>query len=216
VSGTGSGGKRSMLGLTREREADASRSPSPVPAPVVLTVDRVIHDSLAQRIATVDSAKFGDSDALAQETCLTLIRAFGTLNAFLDEQLGQFELSRVRLHVLAFLNRAEADVRMTDIGAWLGVSKAHVTRLIDSLESNGLVERVSNRADRRATFVRISSPGRARLNAALPPHLAHMGRLLASLSEEEKLTLTHLLAKTREGLLQAMGKEPTAAPAFPV
>lgn len=178
------------------------------PASLTLHIDELWHNRLARSIATVDQAKFPNTETLSQETCLTLIWTFWTLNGLIDEQLGAFGLSRVRLHVLAFLSRAEAEVRMTDIGDWLGVSKAQMTRLIDGLERDGLVRRSVSKTDRRAIFVEVTSAGRERLDAALPGHVAHLSHLMEGLNEEEKLALTHLLAKSRSSMLEASGRSP--------
>ncbi|MBV9603351.1 MAG: MarR family transcriptional regulator [Chloroflexi bacterium] len=134
----------------------------------------------------------------------------------IDEQLAAFGLSRPRLHVLAFLNRAGNDVRMTDIGNWLGVSRAHVTRLVDGLERDGLVARSASEHDRRTILVHITPAGRHRLEAALPHHVAHLSRLLAELSSDEKSLLIHLLARAREAMLSAEGEPERPQPAFPV
>jgi len=138
------------------------------------------------------------------------------LNALIDEHLTQFGLSRPRLHVLAFLNRAGNEVRMTDIGNWLGVTKAHVTRLVDGLESDGLVVRSASRNDRRTILVHITPSGRQRLDSALPQHLSHLHALLDDLSENEKQALIHLLARARDSMLSATGAQDRAQPAFPV
>ena len=105
---------------------------------------------------------------------------------------------------------------MTDIGNWLGVTKAHVTRLVDGLESDGLVVRSASRADRRTILVHITTSGRQRLESALPRHLAHLHTLLADLSDEEKHVLIHLLARAREAMLTASGAQDRSQPAFPV
>ena len=146
---------------------------------------------------------------------MTLIRAFGALNVLIDEQLASFGLSRPRLHVLAFLNRAGNEARMSDVGTWLGVTKAHVTRLVDSLERDGLVERAASPVDRRTILVHITPEGRARLDAALPRHVEHLSALLRELTEDEKLVLIHLLARAREAMLEAAGEPRRPQPAFP-
>jgi MarR family transcriptional regulator, negative regulator of the multidrug operon emrRAB len=145
-----------------------------------------------------------------------LIRAFGTLNASIDEQLASFGLSRPRLHVLAFLNRAGNEVRMTDIGNWLGVTKAHVTRLVDGLERDELVERSATAHDRRTILVHITPAGRDRLDAALPNHVTHLSRLLGEMSSDEKSLLIHLLARARDAMLSAEGKSERPQAAFPI
>jgi MarR family transcriptional repressor of emrRAB len=118
--------------------------------------------------------------------------------------------------VLAFLNRAGNEVRMTDIGNWLGVSKAHVTRLVDGLERDGLVERSASPHDRRTILGHITRAGRLRLESALPDHLEHISRLLGELSSDEKSVLIHLLARAREAMLSAEGELEKRQPAFPV
>lgn len=153
---------------------------------------------------------------MSQEASLTLIRAFGTLNTLIDEQLANFGLSRPRLHVLAFLNRAGNEVRMTDIGQWLGVNKANVTRLVDGLERDGLVVRTASVLDRRTILVTITPSGRKRLDTALPHHLEHLSALLGDLSHDEKAMLIHLLARTREVMLSASSDRQRAEGAFPV
>ena len=129
-------------------------------------------DALARSIATVDRARSPGADACAQETCLTLIRAFGALKLLIDEKLGESGLSRPRLHVLALLNRAGNEVRISDIGAWLGVTRARATRVVDGLERDGLVARAASAADRRTILISITPTGRQRLDTALPHHLA--------------------------------------------
>lgn len=151
---------------------------------------------------------------MSQETSLTLIRAFGTLNTLIDEQLANFGLSRPRLHVLVFLNRA-SNVRMTDIGKWLGVNKANVTRFVDSLERDGLVARSASVLDRRTILVNITPTGRERLETALPYHVEHLSKLLGQLSHEEKAMLIHLLARAREAMLSASGDPQRPDAAFP-
>ena len=118
--------------------------------------------------------------------------------------------------MLAFLNRAGNDVRMTDIGNWLGVTRAHVTRLVDGLERDGLVARSASEHDRRTILVHITPAGRQRLEAAVPHHVAHLSRLLAELSSDEKSLLIHLLARAREAMLSAEGEPERPQPAFPV
>ena len=183
---------------------------------ITLTIDEVTHDRLASRIAATDEAKYPGADVLSQETSLTLIRTFGTLNALMDDHLSAFGLSRQRLHVLAYLNRVPGDVRMTDLSGWLGVSKGNVTALVDGLEREGLAERTLDQSDRRATVIRITAAGRERLDAVLPRHLEQLSQLWRGLDDNEKLALTHLLAKARRKLLEASGKPPRPQPAFPV
>ena len=165
--------------------------------------------------APSSTARFPGADTLSQETSLTLIRAFGTLNTLLDGQLANFGLSRPRLHVLAFLNRAGNEVRMTDSGKWLSVNKANVTRLVDGLEREGLVAR-SERAGPPRDPGQHYSYGRTRLDSALPHHVEYVGHLFGPLSDNEKLMLIRLLARAREAMLSGTGDGQPPDAAFPI
>lgn len=116
----------------------------------------------------------------------------------------------------AFLNRAGNEVRVSDIGKWLGVNKANVTRLVDGLERDGLVARSASVMDRRTVLVNITPAGRQRLDNALPERLQHPGGLRAALSDDEKSLLIHLLASARQTMLAASGQPERTQPAFPV
>lgn len=105
---------------------------------------------------------------------------------------------------------------MTDIGNWLGVNKANVTRLVDGLERDGLVVRSASLVDRRTILVTITPAGRKRLETALPYHVQHMSRLLEPLPHTEKAMLIHLLARAREAMLSASGDRQRPDAAFPV
>ncbi len=105
---------------------------------------------------------------------------------------------------------------MTDIGRWLGVNKANVTRLVDGLERDGLVLRIASASDRRTILVNITPSGRERLDTALPHHLKHLSDLLGPLSTDEKRMLIHLLARAREAMLSATSERERPEAAFPV
>jgi DNA-binding MarR family transcriptional regulator len=105
---------------------------------------------------------------------------------------------------------------MSDVSHWLGVNRAHVTRLVDGLERDGLVVRSPSAMDRRTVLVNITPAGRQRLDVALPQHLEHLGGLFGALSADEKSLLIHLLATAREAMLAASGEPERTQPAFPV
>ncbi|HUZ77242.1 MAG TPA: MarR family transcriptional regulator [Chloroflexota bacterium] len=175
---------------------------------VSVASEALLRDAMAQGIAEVDRAKFPGCDTRAQEASLTLIRTYGTLNDLIDDFLAVFGLSRARLHTLAFLNNSpDGEMRMTDIGRWLHVTKAYVTNLIDGLEREGLVERVPSARDRRAVVTRITPAGRTRLHEVLPSHLNRLRDLWAGLTEDELQMLVHLLAKARIELIAASGSD---------
>ncbi len=62
-------------------------------------------------------------------------------------------------------------LRMSELADRLLLSRSGVTRLVDRLERDGLVERASCESDRRGQWAGLTDAGRDRLRAASPTHL---------------------------------------------
>jgi DNA-binding MarR family transcriptional regulator len=83
--------------------------------------------------------------------------------------LGEYE-------VLLLLTRAdERRLRMSDLADRLGLSRSGVTRLVDRLQADLLVERASCATDRRGSWAMLTDAGHARLRRASPTHLRGVG-----------------------------------------
>jgi DNA-binding MarR family transcriptional regulator len=83
---------------------------------------------------------------------------------------------------------------MTDLAAQTLLTTSGITRVVDRLERDRLVERRACPTDRRGAFAAITGQGLARLNETLPVHLELVdlwltGRLSPS---ELETTLRHL------------------------
>lgn len=79
--------------------------------------------------------------------------------------LADYEL----LLVLAY--SPERRQRMSELANALVLSRSGATRLIDRLEDDGLVQRISCDTDRRGAWAQLTNAGYARLRAASPTHL---------------------------------------------
>ena len=79
--------------------------------------------------------------------------------------LGEYEL----LLILAYSE--ERRRRMGELATTLALSRSGATRLIDRLEADGLVRRVSCDTDRRGQWAELTDAGYARLRGASPTHL---------------------------------------------
>ena len=62
-------------------------------------------------------------------------------------------------------------MRMCDVAESVLLSRSGLTRLVDRLERDGLVERVSCDADARGAYAKLTDAGRAKLRAASTTHL---------------------------------------------
>ncbi len=107
-----------------------------------------------------------------------------TLDAELEEAHG---VSLVSYEVLVQLaDASDHRMRMCDLADSVQLSRSGMSRLVDRLERDELIERCACTADARGAFACITPAGRALIEAARPTH--HEGirkRFLAHFSEQE-------------------------------
>ncbi len=103
----------------------------------------------------------------------TFLRAHAHVTRVLEHELQAAEdLSLADYDVLYQLAAAEENrLRMSDLADRLLLSRSGATRLVDRLETAGLVRRASCATDRRGLWAHLTDAGRARLQDATPTHL---------------------------------------------
>ena len=142
-----------------------------------------------------------------QLTTKTLLStdAFGKLlgaHATLTRELSATLLSSHGLTIndygcLLLLSRADENgMRRIDLANDLQLSPSGITRLLDRLEDQGLVEKGECESDARVSYAILTDDGLAKLREAAPGHVEDIDRRLSAvLSEEEIETLNELLGK---------------------
>ena len=119
------------------------------------------------------------------------------LDGMLREKLG---VSTLESNLLGHLARKGVEWRMSDFTEALLLSKAGVTKLIDRLEADELVERGRMPSDRRVTLVHITPKGTALLRQArAETELFVKENFLEHLSEGEREGLSTGLRTVLEG-----------------
>ena len=93
-----------------------------------------------------------------------------------------------------------------------GVTRATITGLVDTLERDGLVARSSNSEDRRMRSVSLTSQGSELLREILPEHFRRMAWLMATLDEQERVTLVRLLGKVMQRASEETGETAAGTP----
>jgi len=83
--------------------------------------------------------------------------------------LGEYEV----LLTLAYSDARR--LRMSELADRLALSRSGATRLVDRLEGDRLVERMSCESDRRGQWARLTESGMERLRKASPTHLRGIG-----------------------------------------
>jgi DNA-binding MarR family transcriptional regulator len=127
-----------------------------------------------------------------------LVRAYATtarcLSPALLEEHGLTLNDYEALQLLA--EAEERRMRRVDLAEALSLSASGVTRLLEGLEEEGLVERTSCPHDRRVAYAQLTDGGAARLRAAACGHAASIRELLEeTLTEAELDELADLLGK---------------------
>jgi DNA-binding MarR family transcriptional regulator len=115
------------------------------------------------------------------------------------EFLAQHGLNQARLIMLVLLDNSEnGSLRSSELAEHASVSRATITGLLDTMEKAGLVERREDPRDRRASCVKITSKGCARLRKVQPLLIRWTEEILSALSVRERAHLVTLLQKTQK------------------
>lgn len=119
------------------------------------------------------------------------------LEALEDELRDERGLSLSFYEVLLRLYHApDGRMRMQQLAGEVLLSKSGLTRLVDRMVEEGLVERASCPTDRRGVEAIITDAGRARLREAAPVHLRGIREhFTGHLTESESRALTRALGK---------------------
>ena len=128
-----------------------------------------------------------------------LLRAARPIEAELRRRLArEFGVTLPKFDVMAALARREAGMTMTEVSRLLMVSNGNVTGLVDRLVAEGLVMRIANEKDRRATFVRLTNKGMRLFQAMAAAHERWVNEILGSFSDERSEAMVGLLDALRE------------------
>jgi len=102
--------------------------------------------------------------------------------------------------VLVHLSEApERRLRMQELAQRVLLSQSGLTRLVDRLQSEGLVERERCPSDGRGTFAALTVRGLAALERAYPTHLRGVRSVFADLlSDEEAMQLAEVLTRVAD------------------
>ena len=118
-----------------------------------------------------------------------LLRTHALLVKRLDAELeAGHGLALTSYEVLLHLGHADGDrMRMCDIADSVLLSRSGLTRLVDRLERDGLVERTSCPNDARGAFARLTPAGRKKLEDARRTHLEGVRQHFLDLFGEDEL-----------------------------
>jgi MarR family 2-MHQ and catechol resistance regulon transcriptional repressor len=146
-------------------------------------------DAIAAHLAVVSTGT-----ALAQHTSRHLVAGF-------DVNPARYSLLR------ALYFSPEGRLPQNEVAREMGTSQPNVTQLLDALERDGLVERVTSEVDRRVTYASLTPAGERKCAGMVPDMVKFMEQSVAGFTGEEMVQLRRLLAKLRAHIEALAGNE---------
>jgi MarR family transcriptional regulator for hemolysin len=132
------------------------------------------------------------------------------LRTYADQKAAQFGLSRAKWAVLARLDRFEG-IKQAELAEMLDLQPISLTRLLDSLCENGLIERRPDPQDRRAKRLFLRPAARPLLERLSDLGEEMMAAALAGIDRRDLKLLLSQLSLIKDNLREAaQRKEPDA------
>lgn len=145
--------------------------------------------------------RYPDADVTAIASFLHLLRVATDLSQALDTCLSKHDLLQGRWWVLILLMREESLSSTPSLLAEkIGVTRATMTGLIDSLEQGGLIKRVFDKTDRRSVIIKLTAAGQAKLDVVMPDYYRRLRQCMQGLDEANRTQLHHILGLIQLGI----------------
>jgi DNA-binding MarR family transcriptional regulator len=136
-------------------------------------------------------------DSYHRRAWLALLRCFGRIERELMQLLAQkYDSSLPRYDVLTALAMSNNGLTMGELATILKVSKGNITGVVRRLKSDGLVKKVTSRADRRVQSVTISRRGMRLWEEMHDDYDRIITELLSGQSVQQLRSLTKVLERT--------------------
>jgi MarR family transcriptional regulator for hemolysin len=145
-----------------------------------------------------------------RELAFTLNDVARLLRTCADQKAAQFGMSRAKWAVLARLNRFEG-LKQAELADMLDLQPITLTRLLDSLCENGLIERHPDPDDRRAKRLFLTPAARPLLERLSVLGEELMASALEGLDDQRISSLQTELSVIKENLRRAAQRRETEA-----
>lgn len=129
--------------------------------------------------------EYPDMDILSTDLFLKSLKLGSDYLCHLDLFLKQFDLSHGRWITLILLNRENDKKAIPSVLAKKqGVTRATISNLLDRLEKDGLVKRVSCDQDGRSVHIELTKQGKSKLDKVMPEYYCMVKKLFGNFKEE--------------------------------
>jgi DNA-binding MarR family transcriptional regulator len=148
-----------------------------------------LRDDYPSRYSSVDEESI-EINRLLRATHTSLSDAFRRCLA-----AGDFWGPYSRYHVLRNLEFADGELPQSELSRMMDVTSGNLSRLLDSLEKDGLIARRANPQDKRFSFIALTPTGQELCARLMPEVGAMASQMLEGFSAEEKHLFLDLLSR---------------------
>lgn len=126
-----------------------------------------------------------------------LARIYSLIDKEISAYLRPYNLSLAKFNALMVIKHIGKDngLSQIEIGRRLIVTASNMTRLLDKLAKEGLIERLSQKGDRRVNIIRITKKGTDILDKAWPGYYKKVLSLANLLEKNELKQAANLVVK---------------------
>ncbi len=142
-----------------------------------------------------------------REIAFTIMDVARMLRTYADQRARQFGISRAQWAVLVRLDRTEG-LKQSELAEILDLQPISLTRLLDRLAENGLIERRPDPNDRRANRLYLMPAARPLLKRLADLGADMMDDVLAGLPDKSNERLLQDLNAMKDNLRAAIGRQP--------
>ena len=142
----------------------------------------------------------------SREIAISVIDAARMLKTYADQRARQFGISRAQWTVLIRLDRCEG-LKQSELAEMLDLQPISLTRLLDRLAANGLIERRPDPNDRRANRLYLTPAARPVIE-----ELSHLGEdmmatVLGGIDDAAREQLLRDLGVMKDNLRAAISRQ---------
>ena len=152
-----------------------------------------------ERIVSQWETERPDLDVSPVEIFGRIARVDMLLGKFVNDFLIQHNLTLGLFDVLTALRRSGHPYKLkpSDLADMTMLTSGGITGRLDQLEELGLVERASDKQDRRVMFAQLTQEGLSVIDTAIEGHFNREAEVLEDINESDRIELARLL-KTLE------------------
>lgn len=144
--------------------------------------------------------KRDDFDSVSQEAALSILRTSDLVENRLNRLLRQHQLTNAQYNVLRILRGEGEPLPCLEIAERMIQVAPAITRVVDQLVANGLLNKTQAKHDRRVFLVHLTAAGRRVISRIDKPITQLHDQLLAGVTAADQKTLIRILESLRAAI----------------